>query len=180
MIFLASCLFVILFIPTIFIDQIYDAIGQDPEVAKYGAEFVHTVMPFIYLYYVGQAFGSYSMNQRVTSYSRNAIISGTIAHAAMIGLFYFYLDWGFTGVCWATGLMFVVRFALNVGQVVWGSEIKNHPHHDVHFFSWETVSNILPLLGICTKTFLMSVWGWWAFDIFTLMASYLGADNTAA
>jgi Na+-driven multidrug efflux pump len=26
----------------------------------------------------------------------------------------------------------------------------------------------------------MNVWGWWAFDIFTLMASYLGAEVTGA
>ena len=26
----------------------------------------------------------------------------------------------------------------------------------------------------------MSVWGWWAFDIFTLMASYLSAEVTGA
>ena len=36
------------------------------------------------------------------------------------------------------------------------------------------------MIGICSKSLLMSVWGWWAFDIFTLMASYLGATNTAA
>ena len=60
--FLTTCLFLILFIPTLFIDSIYEAIGQNPEVAKYGAQYVHTVMPFIYFYYISQAFASYSMN----------------------------------------------------------------------------------------------------------------------
>jgi hypothetical protein len=27
---------------------------------------------------------------------------------------------------------------------------------------------------------LMGVWGWWAFDIFTLMASYLSVDEISA
>ena len=27
---------------------------------------------------------------------------------------------------------------------------------------------------------LMGIWGWWAFDIFTLMATYLGGPVTAA
>ena len=44
----------------------------------------------------------------------------------------------------------------------------------------ETVSNLGPIIGICSKSLLMSVWGWWAFDIFTLMASYLGPETTAA
>ena len=35
--FLNTCVFIILFIPTLFINQIYEAIGQDPEVAAYGA-----------------------------------------------------------------------------------------------------------------------------------------------
>ena len=36
------------------------------------------------------------------------------------------------------------------------------------------------MVKICTKQLVMSVWGWWAFDIFTLMASYLGADVIGA
>ena len=71
-------------------------------------------MPFVFFYMQSQAYASYSSNQRVTSYSRNAMIVGTLAHAAMIGIFYFYLDWGFTGVCWASGLMFLFRCAMNV------------------------------------------------------------------
>ena len=64
----------------------------------------------------------------------------------MIGLFYFYLDWGFTGVCWATALMFVFRCAMNVGQVVFLNDLPKHD--DVYLFSWETVGNIGPLLCI--------------------------------
>ena len=114
MIFLSSCLFVFLFTPTLFISKIYTAIGQDPEVAAYGAQYVHTVMPFVYFYLVSQAYASYSMNQRVTAYSMRAMIAGTLAHASMVGIFYFWLDWGFAGICWATALMFVVRCSMNV------------------------------------------------------------------
>ena len=118
------------------------------------------------------------MNQKVTNYSRNAMMVGTFAHAAMVGVFVFVLDWGFSGICWATALMFVVRCSVNVLSVRCGSAIK--PQSDVYLFSRETVTNVWPLASLCIKALAMSVWGWWAFDIFTLMASYLGATTTAA
>jgi Na+-driven multidrug efflux pump len=74
------------------------------------------------------------------------MITGTLFHACMIGLFVFYFDWGFTGVVWATALMFVARCAMNVGQVVFLDDIKKHD--DVHLFSWETIGNIGPLVCI--------------------------------
>ena len=36
-IFLNTCVFIILLIPTLFIEQIYEAIGQEPGIAKLGA-----------------------------------------------------------------------------------------------------------------------------------------------
>ena len=42
----------VIFIPTLFIESIYKKLGQDPEVAKYGAQYVRTVMPFVYFYMI--------------------------------------------------------------------------------------------------------------------------------
>lgn len=42
-------MFIILFIPSLFVDQIYASIGQDPEVAAYAAQYVHTIMPFLWI-----------------------------------------------------------------------------------------------------------------------------------
>merc|ERR1719464_12525 len=51
-IYLSTILYIILFIPTIFIESIYEKLGQDPEVAAYGAQYVHTIFPFVYLYFI--------------------------------------------------------------------------------------------------------------------------------
>ena len=67
-------------------------------------------MPFVYFYLISQAFASYSQNQKVPSYGRNAMIIGTFSHGALVAFFYFYMDWGFTGVCWATGFMFLISW----------------------------------------------------------------------
>ena len=91
--FLAAILFLLLLIPTLFIEKIYERLGQDEQVAAYGAEYVHIVMPFVFFYMQGQTYATYSMSHRVTSYARNANIVGFLAHVAMIGIFCFYLDW---------------------------------------------------------------------------------------
>ena len=51
---------------------------------------------------------------------------------------------------------------------------------DVYLFSRETVSNLMPILKLDLKSVAMGVWGWWAFDLYTLMASYLGTDEVGA
>ena len=34
----------------------------------------------------------------------------------------------------------------------------------------------MPLILVDLKSVAMGVWGWWAFELYTLMASYLGTD----
>jgi len=58
--FLNIIVFFILFIPSCFIKEIYEAIGQDPEVAAYGAQYVHTVMPVILLEMMNWAYLQFS------------------------------------------------------------------------------------------------------------------------
>lgn len=52
--------------------------------------------------------------------------------------------------------------------------------HDVTLFSIETINNLGSLFYICLTACAMTVWTSWAFDILTLMASYLGPTLTAA
>lgn len=93
-----------------------------------------------------------------------------------IGIFYFWLDLGFTGICWATSMVFVGRFVCAQFFIRFSSCYKWFD--DVHLFSRETVSNLGPMIAVCTSSMFMGIWGWWAFDIFTFMAQYLG--HTAA
>lgn len=108
--FLNTVVFFILLIPTLFIDQIYEAIGQDPEVAAYGATYVHIIMPFLFLDLINWAFIMFLNSQRIMIVTLLSTASGAILHLACIGLFYFYLDWGYEGICWATAMVFVGRF----------------------------------------------------------------------
>ena len=102
---------------------------------------------------------------------------GTIYHAIMVYVLYSILDWGFYGVCWATGTMFLLKGL--IAQVIVKFSKRFQKFDDVSFFSRETFSNIGPLIAIDLKSVAMTIWGWWAFDFFTLMASYLGPDEVA-
>ena len=53
-------------------------------------------------------------------------------------------------------------------------------YKDVKLVSKETISNLGPLLQVCIGSMFMGIWGWWAFEILTFMATYLGETQTAA
>ena len=79
----------ILSIPTLYIEDIYAAIGQSPEIAEYGAKYVHSVMPFVVIHYIGQCYASFAKYQRVTHYEMIATVVSTFAHATSLYVFYF-------------------------------------------------------------------------------------------
>jgi len=79
---------------------------------------------------------------------------------------------GYEGVMLATGLMFFIRFLCNFLYVEMRNDVKKHD--DVYLFSKETVTNLIPLFKKSLAAMSMSIWGWWSFDIFTLMATFMG------
>lgn len=52
--------------------------------------------------------------------------------------------------------------------------------YGVKLFSKETTQQLSRQVNIGIMGMLMGVWGWWAFDIFTLIASYLASEVIAA
>ena len=120
----------------------------------------------------------YAVNCRVTHYMMISMIVGTICYSIMVYVFCFVYGLGFTGICWATGLMFMARGLTSLICVKCGGTIP--VFDDVYLFSKETVSNLSDILQLDLKACSMGVWGWWAFDLYTLMASYLGTDAIGA
>ena len=161
------------------IRSIYDAIGQDPEVADLATQYVTTLYPFHFFEMAGIVYNEcYAVNCRVTHYMMIKMAVGTISHAIMAYVFCVVYGWGFTGICWASGLMFLLRGVTSLICVKCGDKIP--VFDDVYLFSKETVSNLSAILKLDLKSCAMGVWGWWAFDIYTLMASYLGTDEVGA
>ena len=85
---------------------------------------------------------------------------------------------GYKGVIMATGFMFFFRFAGNYFMCVCRDDVRQFD--DVYLFSRETITNLTPLIRKSAASTALGVWGWWSFDIFTLMATYLGATDAGA
>ena len=119
--------------------------GQDPEVADLAAQYIRIVYPFHFFYILEVVFSdAYAVSCRVTHYMLISMVSGTVAHAIMVYVFCIVNGWGFTGICWASGLMWMSRGILGIGLVKYGGKIPSFP--DVFLFSVETVSNVLPIV----------------------------------
>lgn len=74
--------------------------------------------------------------------------------------------------------MFIFRASVNVGLVYLRDDVRKHD--DVYIFSRETVTNLGPLVKKSFASMSLGVWGWWSFDIFTLMATYIGPAAAGA
>ena len=172
-------LYVIIGTLLLFIRPIYEVLGQDAEVAALATKFVHITYPFHFFEVLGNVYNvCYFSNCRIAHYTPISLVTGTVCHAILVYIFCIVNKGGFDGICWATGLMFIIRGMVSYICVKCGGSIPSLP--DVYLFSKETVSNLTPVLLIDLKTVAMGVWGFWAFDIFILMASYLGITEVGA
>lgn len=177
-IYLNTVLYVCLSIPLLFVGSIYELIGQEPEVAAYATKYVWTVLPSVYFFVISQTFAIFSCNQRVTWIPLASTVGGAVVHALAIYLFYYVLDLGFYGVSIATACMFMTRFIMNCGLVLTSKKFKKNP--EIKLFSKLSTSQFGDQINLCLMSLAMGVWGWWAFDLFTLIASYMAKEVIAA
>jgi MATE family multidrug resistance protein len=162
----------------LFIRSIYSLIGQDPEVADYAATYVHIVLPSLYFFVISQSYAMFAGNQRVTWISTTGTISGVCVHFVCTMILYEMAELGFVAVPISTAIHFLVRFGVNFYFAEFGSQFKKFD--DVKLFSEQTYTGYKSQLHMCLNSLAMGVWGWWAFDIFTLIASYMDTAVIAA
>lgn len=85
---------------------------------------------------------------------------------------------GFVAISLSTLLMFMVRLALTLFCIERSEKLKNI--YGVELFSKESTQQINEQFKMGCYGLLMGVWMWWAFDIFTLVASYLSISEISA
>lgn len=96
----------------------------------------------------------------------------------MIYLTYFVMGWGFRAICISTAVMFSTRFFVNFGLIEYYGKFPKYD--DIKLFSRQTTEGYEAQLKLGMESISMGVWGWWAFDIFTLIASYLAVTIVAS
>ena len=133
---------------------------------------MHIVLPFVLFELWRWSIEQFASNQKVVHFNVWTTFLGTVYHACMVYYLCAVKKLGFTGICWATGTMFFVRFLVVLCFMKTYSKFTWFD--DVSIFSRETFTNLRPLIFLSLKSCAMGVWGWWAFDIFTFMSTYLG------
>ena len=135
-------------------------------------------MPFMSFELANWAYQQFLSSQKIMLPSMLGMAVGAAVHAIVVSVLYFGCDLGFTAICWATASVFVGRFLCTQCFIWFRKDLKWHD--DVYMFSKETVSNLWPLIQVCLGSMFMGIWGWWAFEILTFMAQYLGETEAAA
>jgi hypothetical protein len=59
----------------------------------------------------------FATNQKVTDVNLIMLSSAAVVHFLLVMLFVYYLDYGFTGICVATLLMFIWRMTIALIQI---------------------------------------------------------------
>ena len=111
---LNTFVFLVAFIPIIFIKQIYAAIGQDEEISTLATQYVWTVGPTVLPYTQSLTMVGYAEAQQYTSVSITTLATSTVVHAIFMYIFVGVMDLGWTGVCLSTMVMFLSRFVITL------------------------------------------------------------------
>jgi Na+-driven multidrug efflux pump len=96
--------FAICIIPVFWIESIYIAIGQDPEIAAIAAKYVWVTAPGTWFHIQAMANGGYNQAVGKPISGFIVLVSGTVSHYLMIVLFCFVWDMKFDGLILATSL----------------------------------------------------------------------------
>jgi len=67
-------------------------------------------MPFVLLELINCSYLQFCASQKEIVVMVVSVIAGAMLHATLIGILYYGLDWGFTGVVYATAGVSVGRF----------------------------------------------------------------------
>ena len=176
--FLDTLVWAFMGIPMLFIEEIYVALGQDPNVTPYAVMYVNIVYPSILFYTWFQAITFYSSTIQRFDVPSIATFLASLIQLGLTIVLVNNLQWGFEGICWGIFWNFTSRFVISIPLLLF----SNHPvvNPKVIFISEETIKNLKPLFIICISACSMAVWTAWAFDSLVLMSTWLSAEMTAA
>ena len=100
---------------------------------------------------------------------------GALFHVILVWLLVGVFSFGWEGILIATSVHFVIRYffaLIYVNAFVQPYKDSN----EVKFFQEETFTNLWPQASRGIGSLFMGCWSWWAFDIFTLICSYLSME----
>lgn len=126
---------------------------------------------------VGSCYGRFYAGHRETSFGMYSNIISSLVHFAIAYYLAVYLKWEMLGVCYASCFHFFMRWFI---LFLCGKFLFKYPESFVPFSDPDNYKNITPQFILSLKCASLGIWAWWAFDVFTLIASYMSIDDLAA
>ena len=84
-----------------------------------------------------------------------SVFASIIVHVASVFVFYFWLDWGFAGICWANINMYITRLIIIFSLVKFGGRFPQPD--ETEFFSKHTITDICPQLKLNLRATSMNI-----------------------
>lgn len=106
-----------------------------------------------------------------------ANITATILHVATASILVKNYNMGIEGVAIASSAQFIVRFL--VSYILLKSDPKFNTYL-IPLFHKETFTHLGHQISLSFNSMFLGIWSWWAFDVFTLIASYMTISALSA
>ena len=88
--------------PIIFLKQIYQALGQEEEIANLAVQYVWTIAPSVIFYVQAMAGIMYAESNKYTFASMGTLAVASLIHVGLVFMLVGWLKMGWTGICIAT------------------------------------------------------------------------------
>ena len=99
-------------------------------------------------------------------------------HGVMVYVLVYKYEMGCLGICISSSLHFLIRYLIALLIITCTAQLKNDSQ--VKLVSTETVSKLGYQFKLGIMSMFMGVWSVWAFEVFTLIASYLSIEEVSA
>jgi len=164
-------------IPIFFFEHIFNLLVADVRIAYLAALYCKIVAPGMLLFFIGADYAFLAASMGVTHFGLVTNASASLFHYCCSYVLCKYYHWGMYGIAISTFLHFVVRLFVPIYLAQINEKTKKCliPLSDKD--SWTGFPQIIKLAGV---QIMVSVMGWWAFDVFTLLASLLRDTDIAA
>lgn len=170
--YLTTIVFFILAVPLLFVEQGL-LFFYEPHIVSQAAIYVKVIIPGVLFYSWQSCLGRFLSGQGITVVSMYSNGIATFFHIAVAIALTSWLDLGMLGVSIATSLHFFMRFAVTIGYIRFSGKF-DEPIYNVPFNDPDNFKLWKPQFIQSLQCMSLSVWSWWAMDVFTVLASNMG------
>lgn len=159
-------------LPLLNVEAMVRAFGQDEETAAAAGTYVKVCIPGVLLYSWQTCYSRFLSGQRITVVPMYSNITATIVHVGLSIVLTVNGGMGLMGIAIASSVQFAVRFIMTYGYIRLCGKFDD-PAIQVPIFHVDSLRHWKSQFFLSLQCMSLSVWSWWAMDVFTLIASYM-------